>query len=130
AAGRVVNRAKHVASFADVVDGEGVENLFGGFSARRERGDVGVVRRALRERFLEDRRIGRHADDSLLGDQLLQPAAADDVARELVAPDRDAEVLETEQGVSGIAHFFTSETGSAPLDASASMLRTLASRRS
>ena len=63
------DRAQQVTGGADVVHGEGEEDLGRLVHARRDLAQLDVVRIALRQRLLEDGRVGGDADDGVLLDQ-------------------------------------------------------------
>ena len=82
----VPHRLQDVAGGADVVTREREEDLLRVGLDPGDLPDLLVVRVALGDRGLEDRGVGRHADDAL-GDQVGQLAVLDEPARHEVDPD-------------------------------------------
>ena len=83
-------RPENVAGPADVVGGGGADGGVDVGAARCEFGDLGVVGGALRERGLEDRRVRGDAHHALGVDQLLEVAAIESIAGQVVEPDGNA----------------------------------------
>ena len=88
----VPDGAQQVARVLDVLDRELEEGLFRVVLARENLAQLLVVRVALDERLLEDRRVRGHADDRVLAHQLLQLALMDQAAGEVVDPDALAQL--------------------------------------
>ena len=103
----IEDRAEHIAGVLDVRDGERDERLLraGGTG---QLGQLGVVGGALRERLLEDRRVGRDTGDGVLADQPRQLTAAHHVPRERVDP--DALAIPGQLVQRAIAHFHSPPT--------------------
>ena len=74
----------------DVRHGDLADGVVDGGAARGQLAHLLVVDLAVRQRRGEDRRVGRDADDAVLGDQRLQVAALQPLARQVVEPDGDA----------------------------------------
>ena len=86
-----MERAQDLRGAAHIVESEREEQLRGSSDAGRdERRELLVVAVRSRDRLGEDRRIGRRTADAELVDELGEVAALEQVARELVEPDRDA----------------------------------------
>ena len=83
-------RPENVAGPADVVGGGGADGGVDVGAARCEFGDLRVVGGALRERGLEDRRVRGDAHHALGVDQLLEVAATESIAGQVVEPDGNA----------------------------------------
>jgi len=80
-------RRQDIAGVTDVVGGHGADGRVHVGATFREFGHLTVVGVALRESLLEDRRVGRHADDAFRVDQLLQVAGLQTLPRQVIQPD-------------------------------------------
>ena len=85
---RVVRGPEHVARLADVLQREREEDLRRIVRLGEQLLQVLVVRVALRQRLLEDRRVRRDAGDGVVLHHPLQLARVDEIARERVEPHR------------------------------------------
>ncbi len=95
APGAIVDGSQDVGGPLDVGDGQAHEDVLGVVDARGEQlADLVVVLAALRDRLLEDGGIAGHPGDVVLGDQALELAAGQQVAADVVEPDRLALVAE------------------------------------
>ena len=90
AVGAVEDRPQDVARPPDVVGHEVADGAVDGDLAHLQVAHLLVVGVALLQGLLEDRRVAGHPDDVLVVDQLLQVAAAQPLAADVVEPDRDA----------------------------------------
>lgn len=88
--GQFVLLGQHVAGVADVVGGHGADGRVHVGAALGELLDLRVVGVPLGQGGLEDRRVGRHADDRLGVDQLLQVAGLQPLTGQVVEPHRYA----------------------------------------
>ena len=84
------DRAHQIASATDVVHREREEDLGRVVGPRRELAQLGVVEVAIGECFLEDRRVGRHADDRVVGHETGEHSGMKHLSREGVDPDANA----------------------------------------
>jgi hypothetical protein len=90
AAAGLPGAAEHVAGLLDVGHGDLADGVVDRGAAGGELADLLVVGGPVRERRGEDGRVGGDPDDVLLADQLLQVAAAQPLARQVVEPDGHA----------------------------------------
>src|SRR3954454_1036480 len=86
-AGALVGVAQDVARVLDVAHRELEEDLLGVLAALQDLLDLLVVGVAGRDRLLEDRGVGGHADDGVLLDQTLEIAVLEQRTRQEVDPD-------------------------------------------
>src|SRR6266511_5144126 len=85
--GLVVAWAQDVTGHADVVGREALVDRRRAVAGLGQRPDVIVVVGAAGDGLLEDRRVGRDADDGVVVDQLLQPTGGDQAPADRVEPD-------------------------------------------
>ncbi len=86
AVGQLVLLGQHIARIADVVGGDGADRGVHIGAAIGELFDLLVVGGALRQRRLEDRRVGGDTDDTHGVDQLLQVAGLQPFSGQVVQP--------------------------------------------
>ena len=86
-----VPRAVHEEQLPEVAD-----------ASHRDGGELVVIQIGVRDRLREDRRVRRRPRDRRTGDQLCEPAAVEQVARERVEPDRHAGVVELPEADHGL----------------------------
>jgi hypothetical protein len=81
---------EEIAGVLDVGDGDRAHGVVDRGTALGELADLLVVGLAVRQCGGEDRGVGGDPDDVLVGDEALQVAAAQALARQVVEPDGDA----------------------------------------
>ena len=95
-AARLVGGPQQIGGTTDVVERDREEELLPVAHARGgEGGELVVVELGVGDRLREDGRVRRRTCDRRLRDQLCEPPAREQVARERVEPDRDAGVMQS-----------------------------------
>ena len=85
----VVDATQRIGGVADVGDREFLVDFGDRNGAARDHAlDLLVIGGGLPDRLLEDRRIGRDAGQPVLFDETLEPAPAQELARQKIEPDR------------------------------------------
>src|SRR5208337_3067938 len=92
--GTLVDRSEQIGSARQVLHRQLEKQSFTGKARTHEPANLGIVRFAMSDGVIEDRRIGRQARDRKTIDVAFKRAAIEKLARDVVEPDALPQVLE------------------------------------